>query len=117
MSQWTPGQPLKGGKYIVEELLGFGGFGVTYRAREYSSGQLIAIKTLNALQQNKPNFAAIQEKFVNEAMCLASCRHPHIVKVYPQLFQHDGLWCMVMEYIEGQDLASYLESSKGQTGL
>jgi formylglycine-generating enzyme required for sulfatase activity len=109
MSQWTPGQRLKDGKYTIEELLGFGGFGVTYRAREHSSGQLIAIKTLNALQQNKPNFAAIQEKFVNEAMCLASCRHPHIVKVYPQLFQQDGLWCMVMEYIEGHDLASYLE--------
>lgn len=109
MSQWTTGQRLKDGKYIVEELLGFGGFGVTYRAREQSSGQFVAIKTLNALQQNKPNFAEIQEKFVNEAMCLASCRHPHIVKVYPQLFQQDGLWCMVMEYIEGQDLASYLD--------
>lgn len=38
MSQWTTGQRLKDGKYIVEELLGFGGFGVTYRARENSSG-------------------------------------------------------------------------------
>lgn len=109
MSQWTKGQRLKDGRYIVEELLGFGGFGVTYRAREQSSGQFVAIKTLNALQQSQPNFAATQETFVNEAMCLASCRHPHIVKVYPQLFQQDGLWCMVMEYIDGQDLASYLE--------
>lgn len=109
MSQWTQGQRLRDGKYIVEELLGFGGFGVTYRAREQPSGQFVAIKTLNALQQSQPNFAARQETFVNEAMCLASCRHPHIVKVYPQLFQQDGLWCMVMEYIDGQDLASYLE--------
>ncbi|MBD1921320.1 GUN4 domain-containing protein [Microcoleus sp. FACHB-831] len=109
MSHWAPRQQLKGGKYIVEELLGFGGFGVTYRAREQPSGQFVAIKTLNALQQSKPDFAAIQENFVNEAMCLASCRHVHIVKVLPQLFQQDGLWCMVMEYIEGQDLASYLD--------
>lgn len=109
MSQWTKGQRLKDGRYIVEELLGFGGFGVTYRARDQPSGQFVAIKTLNALQQSQPNFAARQETFVNEAMCLASCRHPHIVKVYPQLFQQDGLWCMVMEYIDGQDLASYLE--------
>jgi serine/threonine protein kinase len=109
MSQWTLGQSLKGGKYIVEKLLGFGGFGVTYRAREQPSGNLVAIKALNALQQSQPDFAAIQETFVNEAMYLASCRHPHIVKVYPQLFQEDGLWCMVMEYIEGDNLADYLE--------
>jgi serine/threonine protein kinase len=55
MSQWTTGQGLKDGKYIIEELLGFGGFGVTYRAREQPSGQFVAIKTLNALQQSKPD--------------------------------------------------------------
>ncbi|MEQ9372061.1 MAG: bifunctional serine/threonine-protein kinase/formylglycine-generating enzyme family protein [Coleofasciculus chthonoplastes F3-SA18-01] len=113
MSQWKSGQPIKQGKYIIEQLLGCGGFGVTYRAKESSSGKLVAIKTLNIYQQFKPDFSQIQEKFLNEALCLARCHHPHIVEVYPQLFQEDGVWCMVMDYVEGQDLASYRQS-RGQ---
>jgi serine/threonine protein kinase len=108
MSHWTPGQRLKDGKYIVEKLLNFGGFGVTYRAREQPSGKLVAIKTLNALQQSKSDFAAIQEKFVQEAFRLVKCSHPNIVQAHT-VFLEDELWCMVMEYIEGPDLASYLE--------
>jgi len=88
-----------------------GGFGVTYRAKEKPSGKVVAIKTLNYRVQRKANFAQLQEKFLNEAMRLAMCQHYNIVKVYPQLFQHDGLWCMVMEYVEGQDLASYIEEN------
>ncbi len=42
----------------------------------------------------------VQEKFVNEALLLAKCQHPNIVEVY-KVFQQDGLWCMVMEYIDG----------------
>ncbi|MEQ9235347.1 SUMF1/EgtB/PvdO family nonheme iron enzyme [Coleofasciculus sp. E2-BRE-01] len=110
MSQWKSGQPLKQGKYIIDQLLGCGGFGVTYRAKDSASGKLVAIKTLNISQQFKPNFNQIQEKFLNEALCLARCQHPHIVEVYPQLFQEDGVWCMVMDYIDGQDLASYRQS-------
>ena len=108
MSQWAPGKPLKGGKYIVDTLLGAGGFGVTYRAKEKASGKWVAIKTLNEKQRNKPNFAKIQEKFVNEALSLARCHHPNIVEVY-QLFQEDELWCMVMEYVDGDNLADYLD--------
>lgn len=108
MNNWVTGQQLKDGKYIIDGLLGMGGFGVTYRAIEQPTGKLVAIKTLNFRSQRKSNFAELQEKFLSEAMRLAMCRHDHIVKVHPQLFQEDGLWCMVMECIEGQDLDSYI---------
>jgi formylglycine-generating enzyme required for sulfatase activity/tRNA A-37 threonylcarbamoyl transferase component Bud32 len=108
MLYWTSGQQLSDGKYILEAILGTGGFGVTYRAREQPTGQLVAIKTLNTRIQQKSDFDKYQEKFINEALCLAKCSHPHIVKVH-KVFQHQGLWCLVMEYIAGENLAQYLD--------
>lgn len=110
MSEWSSGKQLKQGRYVIDKVLGSGGFGITYRAVDRRTEKPIALKTLNRRLQSRRDFEELQEKFVNEAVALASCRHPHIVKVYPQLFQEEGLWCMVMEYVEGQDLNSYLES-------
>ncbi|MEC4984740.1 MAG: bifunctional serine/threonine-protein kinase/formylglycine-generating enzyme family protein [Oscillatoria sp. PMC 1068.18] len=112
MSYFQPGQLLKKGKYQIRETLGGGGFGVTYLAAEQPKNKLVAIKTLNLVRHgNSPNFDELQEKFINEAITLAACSHPHIVRVYPQLFQEDRLWCMVMEYIPGQNLAEYIQDN------
>ena len=81
MRHWLPGQQRHQGKYLIEEILG-GGFGVTYRALNPKEGKLVAIKTLNTNVQGKPNFREFQTKFVNEALSLARCSHPHVVQVY-----------------------------------
>lgn len=101
---WASGQKLQGGKYIIEKELGQGGCGVTYCARE-ENGQLVVIKALNFKVQQRPDFDLLQQDFLNEALRLAKCTHPHIVKII-EVFQEGRLWCMVMEYIEGEDLAS-----------
>jgi serine/threonine protein kinase len=114
MRHWPPGQQLHQGKYLIEEILGGGGFGVTYRAQNRKEGKLVAIKTLNANVQGKPNFRELQTKFVNEALSLAKCSHPHVVQVYevfPETVGNIELWCMVMELIDGIDLASHLEDN------
>ena len=108
MSYWKKGKELNQGKYIVEQLLGFGGFGVTYKVKQTRTNKIFALKTLNELARSKPNFKQLQANFINEAIALASCRHPNIVRVYPQGFQEGELWCMVMEYVEGEDLACYI---------
>ncbi|MEK0185229.1 MAG: serine/threonine protein kinase, partial [Oscillatoriales cyanobacterium] len=110
MQHWTKGQQLHEGEYLIEEILGGGGFGVTYRAQNRKAGKLVAIKTLNAIQQGKADFAKRQEKFMNEALCLAKCHHPHVVEVY-EVFQEGDLWCMVMELLDGTNLAEYLEDN------
>ena len=109
MVYWKEGDELNNGKFVVEELLGSGGFGVTYRIRQTRTNKLFALKTLNELARSKPDFPQLQGKFINEAIALASCSHPNIVKVYPQGFQEGELWCMVMEYVEGKDLAKHLD--------
>ncbi|AFZ23216.1 serine/threonine protein kinase [Cylindrospermum stagnale PCC 7417] len=112
MKLWAPNQLLDNGRFIIQKVLGMGGFGVTYSAIEQDTGKLFAIKTLNPIQQNQEDFHQLQVKFVNEALRLAKCSHPHIVQVY-EVIQEDELWGMVMEYIDGKDLGIYVDQ-RGQ---
>ncbi|MTJ08901.1 bifunctional serine/threonine-protein kinase/formylglycine-generating enzyme family protein [Anabaena sp. UHCC 0204] len=121
MSYFIPGQKLKRGQYEIIDTLGQGGFGITYLAEDHKRKKQVAIKSLNVvfLQQryrdkygNTEGFgeflAEEQDKFNTEAMVLATFDHPHIVKVYPELFQENGLSCMVMEYVKGKNLEQCL---------
>ncbi len=83
-------------------------------AQNPKENKTVAIKTLNANVQGKPNFRELQTKFVNEALSLARCSHPHVVQVYevfPEMAGNIELWCMVMELIDGTNLAEYLEDN------
>jgi eukaryotic-like serine/threonine-protein kinase len=104
---WKPGTLIQGAKYQITEILGVGGFGVTYRALDRLSDKTVAIKTANDLIQSKPDCSKHQEQFIQEAFRLAKCHHPHIVRV-DDICLEDGLWCMVMEYITGKDLEQYV---------
>ena len=100
---WKPGKLIQGKKYTIDAIIGVGGYGVTYRAKEQLLDKVVAIKTANDIIQTKSDFAKYQEKFIQEAFRLAKCSHHHIVKV-DDICQEEGLWCMVMEYITGTNL-------------
>jgi eukaryotic-like serine/threonine-protein kinase len=104
---WQVNTQLQNGKYTLEKTLGEGGFGITYLAKE-ETGKQVAIKTLNDDIRKRRDFNQCQEDFLNEALRLAQCRHPHVVRVH-QLLQHDSLWCIVMDYIDGTNLARLVE--------
>jgi eukaryotic-like serine/threonine-protein kinase len=108
MQSWPVGTILKQGEYQIVDILGHGGFGITYLALESATHKQVAIKSLNTIVQSKPDFAQHQERFVQEAFMLAGCNHQHIIKVY-KVFQESDLWCMVMDYIDGINLAEYIE--------
>ncbi|MEH2408546.1 serine/threonine protein kinase [Nostoc sp.] len=105
---WVLGQQLQSGKYTIEKELGEGGFGITYLARD-NQGRYIVIKTLNDKVQRRSDFAKFQQDFLNEAIKLAKCSHPHIVKIDEVIYENP-LWCIVMEYIAGEDLASRINN-------
>lgn len=112
---WVSGQQLQNGKYTIEKKLGHGGFGITYLAKD-KKGNLVVIKTLKDTDVDNDDFDRCQQDFVNEALRLAKCNHPHIVKVY-ECINEGGLLGMVMEYIDGEELGNLgiLPESKALT--
>ncbi|SRR5579883_91751 len=105
---WGSGKHLQSGKYIIEHELGEGGFGITYRARG-NNERCFVIKTLNDSMQRRSDFDKFQQDFLNEAIKLAKCSHPHIVRI-DEVINEDSLWCIVMEYIDGENLAHWVET-------
>ena len=98
------GKTLQRGKYTLEQEIGRGGFGITYRATHHYLGQPVVIKTLNETLRQAPQFTKFYRQFQDEAKRLATCVHPNIVRV-SDFFNEDGLPYMVMDYIPGQNLA------------
>ncbi|MEO0968940.1 MAG: serine/threonine-protein kinase [Cyanobacteria bacterium J06639_18] len=97
------GKTLQGGKYTLNQEIGKGGFGITYKATHEYLNQEVVIKTINQKLQKHPDFAKFQRQFQDEARRLATCSHPNIVRV-SDFFVEDGLPYMVMEYIDGETL-------------
>lgn len=97
------GKSLQDGKYTIDQELGRGGFGVTFKATHHYLGQTVVIKTLNEALQQHPEFEQFQHKFQAEARRLALCVHPNIVRV-SDFFLEAGLPYMVMDYIPGSTL-------------
>ncbi|MBC6477317.1 MAG: SUMF1/EgtB/PvdO family nonheme iron enzyme [Hormoscilla sp. GM7CHS1pb] len=108
---WQLGQTLPNSKYVIQKRLGGSGFSVTYLASS-KDGRPVVIKTLNALHyDNESKFEQQQVKLVNEALSLAKCKHPQVVEIY-EVVREGELWGMVMEYIDGKDLANHLENRR-----
>src|SRR5678815_900462 len=92
------------GPYQLEVLLGEGGMGQVFRARDTRLGRLVAIKVIRAEAAQRPEFKI---RFQREAQATAALNHPHICTLYDVGEQEDVSY-LVMEYVEGQTLASRL---------
>ncbi len=97
------GTTLQGGKYTLNQEIGRGGFGITYKATHHYLHQEVVIKTLNEKLRQHPDFTKFEGQFQDEARRLATCIHPNIVRV-SDFFVEAGLPYMVMEYIRGETL-------------
>lgn len=97
------GKTLSNGKYTLQQEIGQGGFGVTYKAIHHFLDQTVVIKTLNESLRSERNFPDLQRKFQDEARRLASCVHPNIVRVSDFFIEDDRAY-MVMDYIPGKTL-------------
>jgi predicted esterase len=89
------------GVYVIEGLLGAGGMGEVYKARDTRLGRNVALKVLS------PAFALDPERLTRlerEARLLASLNHPNIAHVYG-VEESSGTYALVMELVEGETLA------------
>ena len=94
--------------YEILSIIGKGGMGAVYQGRQKSLDRLVAIKLLPPeAADNDMEFVA---RFKNEARTMAKMNHPAIVHVYDFGETLDGQLYIVMEYIDGTDVAKMLQS-------
>ncbi|MBL9116270.1 MAG: serine/threonine protein kinase, partial [Verrucomicrobiaceae bacterium] len=101
-------------QYEVLEMLGRGGMGAVYKARQKSLKRLVAIKVLPlGMADDEFKFA---ERFQNEAQTMAAMNHPAIVSVYDFGETSDGLLYFVMEFVDGTDVQKMIAGSGKLSG-
>jgi serine/threonine-protein kinase len=104
IARHEPGTRL--GSYEIRQLLGVGGMASVYEARHKALGKRVAIKVLHEhLAANEVSAA----RFLREGRAAAAIRHPNVVEVF-EVGIHDGVPFLVMELLEGSDLASHLRT-------
>lgn len=114
-------------RYCIERILGGGGFGIVYVARERSTGTKVIIKeympgklarrgkdrkVYPASDDVEGRFNHGRTLFLQEAGTLAKLKHPNIVRVV-NFFRANGTVYMVMEYQEGKNLQNYIRRRGG----
>src|SRR5918995_5551204 len=94
-------------RYHVVELLGAGGMGVVYKAKDTRLGRTVALKFISNAFQSDP--AALRQ-FEREAQTASSLNHPHICTVY-QVDEFDGRPFIAMELLRGETLKQRMGGS------
>jgi eukaryotic-like serine/threonine-protein kinase len=94
----SPGSHL--GPYEVLALLGAGGMGEVYRARDSRLGREVAIKVL---PHDRVADESRRKRFIQEAKAASALNHPHIITIH-EIESADGIDFLVMEYVRGKSL-------------
>lgn len=103
-----------GGKYCVERLLGRGGMGLVVAARHTVLGHVVAIKLLLPQIASRPG---VVQRFLREARASVQLKGDHATRVIDVgTADTTGLPFMVMEYLEGANLATYLRTTRLPVG-
>jgi serine/threonine protein kinase len=100
---WNQGHLLKSGQYEVVRLLGSGGFGMTYLAKDLSLERPVVIKRPNLSFEADRDYDKFLRRFKREGQVLAQVQIPHIVRVI-EFTEIDGMPCLVMDFVAGETL-------------
>ncbi|GHE08060.1 serine/threonine-protein kinase [Streptomyces alanosinicus] len=102
------------GRYRLLDLIGRGGMGEVWRARDESLGRQVAVKCLEPLGPYRdPSLTRVlRERFRREARVAAALSHRGVTVVH-DFGESDGVLYLVMELLEGRDLSRLLEDNKG----
>ena len=101
-----------GNRYEVVEKVGTGGMADVYRAMDHRLNRYVAVKILKNEYSEDTKFVT---KFRQEAQAVACLSHPNVVAVY-DVGEEQGMHFIVMEFVEGITLKSYIEK-KGKLSV
>src|ERR1022692_1386808 len=93
------------GRYETIKILGEGGMGRVYLAKQTDLGRQVVVKVMHEHIANDPQF---RERFLGETLLMARFQHPYVVALFDASLS-DPLWpCIVMEYVRGISLDKLL---------
>jgi serine/threonine protein kinase len=92
--------------FRLDELIGEGGMGVVWKARQLDLDRVVALKLI---QPGKSGDSEFLERFQRESRLAASIDHPNVVPVFGA-GEEEGVWFIAMRYVDGTDLGEYLRS-------
>src|SRR5271166_2698320 len=93
-----------GGRYEIQKLLGMGGMGAVYKARDMEVERVVGLKVIRPDLAGDP---AVLARFKQELILARQVTHKNIIRIY-DLNEADGVKFITMEFIEGEDLRSIL---------
>ena len=96
------------GRYEILEEVGNGGMAVVYKAKDFDTGSIVAVKILREEYLDNEEFC---RRFRNESRAIALLNHPNIVKIF-DVCNSPSLQYIVMEYIDGISLKDYIEQQR-----
>ncbi len=124
--QLIKGTELKRGDYRIIDVLGQGGFGITYLAQQIGLGRKVAIKEFfmkdlcnrgvdgsqvsAGSAGSKDLVERFKQKFLKEARLIASFNNAHIIRIH-DVFEENGTAYYVMEYLEGESLKEVVDNN------
>lgn len=100
------------GRYEVQRLLGEGGMGRVYLARQTDLGRQVVVKVMHDHIAADPRF---RDRFQRETLLMARFHHPHAVTLYDASLNDPAGPCIVMEYVRGLNLEGLLAKNKRLT--
>ncbi len=100
---WS-GATLFAGRYALVRMLGRGGMGTVYEAKDSLVGDVVALKTLELGADAGPDAL---ERFSREVRLARRITHPHVARMH-DLGTHEGQSFLTMEFVEGEDLRTLL---------
>jgi serine/threonine-protein kinase len=100
------------GRYEVHRLLGEGGMGRVYLARQTDLHRQVVVKVMHDHIASDPKF---RDRFRRETELMARFEHPNAVRLYDASLSDPAGPCIVMEYVKGQNLETLLAKAKRMT--
>lgn len=97
-----------GDRYLVEKVLGEGGFATVYRCADSRTKTDVAIKVLDPMMSRRGEFA---QRFLREIETVSRLRHHNTIKIFDSGETEQGCLYLVMELLSGEDLDEILEKS------
>ena len=95
-------------RYQILQLLGEGGMGTVYRAKDLELDRFVAVKVIRGDLSHQPK---ILQRFKQELILARQVTHKNVIRIF-DLGSHEGLKYITMEYVDGRDLSSLLDERR-----